>query len=99
MSISNFLEDKLLDATRGVSYVAAGTYLQLHTGNPGDGGTASPASESTRKAVSFAAASGGSMASSGTVEWTNVSDTETVSHWSLWTAASGGDCLWSGALA
>ena len=99
MSISNFLEDKLLDATRGVSYAAAGSYLQLHTGDPGEAGTSNVASESTRKAVSFAAASGGSMASSGTVEWTNVAATETVSHWSLWDASTSGNCLWSGALA
>jgi hypothetical protein len=99
MSISNFLENKLLDATAGTSYGAAGTYLQLHTGDPGEDGTANAATETTRKAVSFASASGGSMASSGTVEWTNVAATETVSHWSLWDASTSGNCLWSGQLA
>jgi hypothetical protein len=99
MSISNFLEDKLLDATRGVSYAAAGTYLQLHTGDPGETGAANVATESSRQSVSFGAASGGSMASSGTVEWTNVAGTETLSHWSLWDASSSGNCLWSGQLA
>jgi len=71
----------------------------LHTGDPGEDGTANAASESTRKAVSFAAASGGSMSSSGTVEWTNVAATETYTHWSLWDALSAGNALWSGALA
>ena len=99
MSISNFLENKLLDATAGVSYASAGTYLKLHTGDPGENGTSNAASEATRKAVSFAAASGGSMASTGTVEWTNVAATETVSHWSMWDAVSGGNCLWTGGLA
>lgn len=99
MSISNFLEDKLLDATAGTSYAAAGTYLQLHTGDPGEAGTSNAATETTRKAVSFAAASGGSMTSSATVEWTNVAATETYSHWSLWDASSAGNCLWSGGLA
>jgi hypothetical protein len=99
MSISNYLEDKLLDATAGVSYASAATYLQLHTGDPGEDGTANVASENTRESVSFGSASGGSMVSSGTVEWTNVAATETVSHWSLWDAASAGNCLWSGALA
>jgi len=33
------------------------------------------------------------------VEWTNVSTTETVTHWSLWDASTGGNNLWSGALA
>jgi len=49
--------------------------------------------------VSFASASGGSMASSGTVTWTNVAGSETFTHWSLWDAASSGNCLWSGSLA
>jgi len=99
MSISNYLENKLLDATSGTSYASAGTYLQLHTGDPGEDGTANAATETARKAVSFSAASGGSMASSGTVEWTNVAATETYTHWSLWDAASAGNALWSGALA
>lgn len=99
MSISNYLENKLLDATAGTSYASAGTYLQLHTGDPGEDGTANVASESTRKSVSFASASGGSMATSGTAEWTNVAATETYTHWSLWDALSAGNALWSGALA
>ena len=99
MSISNYLENKLLDATSGTSYAAAGTYLQLHTGDPGEDGTANVATESTRQSVSFAAASGGSMVSSGTVEWTNVAGTETLTHWSLWDASTSGNALWSGALA
>ena len=99
MSISNYLENKLLDATAGTSYASAGTYLQLHTGDPGEDGTSNAASESTRKSVSFGSASGGSMVSSGTVEWTNVSATETYTHWSLWDALSSGNAVWSGALA
>jgi hypothetical protein len=99
VSISNFLEDKLLDATAGVSYASAGTYIQLHLGDPGEDGTSNPAAETIRETVSFAAASGGSMVSSGTVEWTNVAATETYTHWSLWDAASAGNCLWSGGLA
>jgi len=39
------------------------------------------------------------MVSSATVEWTNVSTTETYSHWSLWDASTAGNCLWTGALA
>jgi hypothetical protein len=98
MSISNYAENKLLDAVGGTSFSVTTAYLQLHTGDPGEDGTANAAGETTRKAVSVGSASGGSMASSATVEWTNVSTTETVSHWSLWDAASAGNCLWSGAL-
>ena len=99
MSISNFLENELLDAAGGNgTYNSAGTYLKLHTGDPGEDGTANAASETTRKAVSFGAASGGSMLSSATVEWTNVSTSETYTHWSMWDASTAGNCLWSGAL-
>ena len=100
MTISNFLEDELLDTLdgSGSAYSASATYLQLHIGDPGEDGTGNPAAETTRESVSFGAASGGSKASSATVEWTLVSTTETYSHWSLWDAATGGNCLWYGAL-
>ena len=99
MSISNYAENKLLDTIKGTAFSVTSAYLQLHTGDPGEDGTSNVASETTRQAVSFAAASGGSMASSATVEWTNVSTTETYSHWSLWDASSSGNHLWYGALA
>ena len=99
MSISNYAENKLLDTIGGTSFSVTTAYLQLHLGDPGEDCTANAAAESTRKVVSFSAASGGSMASSATVEWTNVAATETVTHWSLWDAASAGNALWSGALA
>ena len=72
--------------------------MKLHTGDAGEAGTTNAASETTRKAISFSAASSGSMASSATVEWTNVAATETYSHWSLWDASTAGNCLWTGAL-
>ena len=99
MSISNYGENALLGTVGGTSFSVSNAYLQLHTGDPGEDGTANAAGETTRKEVSFAAASGGSMASSGTVEWTNVSTSETYSHWSLWDASSSGNALWTGALA
>lgn len=99
MSISNYAENKLLDTIRGTSFSVTNAYLKLHTGDPGEDATANEATETTRQAVSFSAASSGSMASSATVEWTNVSTTETVTHWSLWDASTGGNALWSGALA
>ena len=98
MSISNYAENKLLDTIRNQSFAVTTAYLQLHTGDPGEDGTSNAASETSRQAATFAAASGGSMATSATVEWTSVSATETYTHWSLWDAASAGNCLWSGAL-
>jgi len=99
MSISNYAELALLNTLRNTSFAVTAVYLKLHTGDPGEAGTSNAATEATRKVVSFSAASSGSMTSSATVEWTNVSTTETYSHWSLWDASTAGNCLWSGALA
>ena len=100
MSISNYAELKILDHTTGrASWTApSGVYLKLHTGDPGEAGTSNAATEATRQAVTFSAASSGSIVSNATVTWTNVSTTETYSHWSLWDASTSGNCLWSGAL-
>jgi hypothetical protein len=100
MSISNYAELKILDHTTGRAAWTApsGVYIKLHTGDPGEEGTSNAATEATRKVVTFSAAASGSIASSATVEWTNVSTTETYSHWSLWDASTSGNCLWSGAL-
>ena len=100
MSISNYAELKILDHTTGTTSWTApsGVYIKLHTGDPGEAGTSNAATEATRKVVTFSAAASGSIASSATVEWTNVSTTETYSHWSLWDASTAGNNLWSGAL-
>ena len=100
MSISNYAELEILDHLTGTaSWTApAAVYIKLHTGDPGEHCTSNAATEATRKAVTFSAASSGAITSSATVEWTNVSTTETYSHWSLWDAATGGNPLWYGAL-
>lgn len=98
MSVSNYAENKLLDTLRNQSFAVATVYVKLHTGDPGEDGTTNAATEATRKSVSWSAASGGTMASSATIEWTNVSTTETYSHFSLWDASTAGNCLWYGAL-
>lgn len=99
MSLSDYLENKLLDHLRGVSYTApSGLYVKLHTGDPGEAGTGNAAGETTRQQATFAAASGGAMTTSGTVTWTNVAAAETISHISIWDASTAGNCLGSGAL-
>ncbi len=98
MSISNYAENKLLDTLRNESFAVTTVYCKLHTGDPGEDGTSNAASETTRKSISWNAASSGSMGASATLEWTNVAATETYSHFSLWDNASAGNCLWTGAL-
>lgn len=98
MSITNYAENKLLDTLRNQSFAVAGTWIKLHTGDPGEDATSNAATNATRQSVSFNAAASGSMASSATVTWTNVSTTETYSHFSLWDASTAGNPLWKGAL-
>lgn len=98
MSISNYLENKLLDTLRAQSFSVTTVYAQLHTGNPGEDCTANVATENTRVSLSWNAASGGSMATSATASWTNVAATETLTHFSLWDAATSGNALFYGSL-
>lgn len=98
MSISNYAENKLLDTFGNTSFAVTTAYVKLHIGDPGEDGTNNAAAETTRKAVSWSAASSGSKSSSATLSWTNVSTTETYSHWSMWDNSTGGNCLWYGAL-
>jgi len=97
MSISNYGELAFLNTIRATSFSVATPYVKLHLSDPGEDGTSGAAAETTRKAITFSAAASGSMVSSATVTWTNVSNTETYSHWSMWDAVTAGNCLWSGA--
>lgn len=86
--------------TVGFSTAAANTHLdnqgttypwiKLHTGDPGGAGTSNAAVETTRKQVTWAAASAASKASSADLVWTGVAGSEDYTHFSLWTASTGG---------
>lgn len=65
-------------------------YIQLHIGDPGAAGTANKATETTRKAVTFSAASGGSMTNSAQVQWTNIAGSQDATHFSIWNTATDG---------
>lgn len=101
--MSDYLENAIGNALRGggngSSFTApAAVYAKLHTGDPGEAGTSNAATETTRKAVEFGAASGGVISLSNSPSWTNVAATETYSHISLWDNISAGNCLGAGAL-
>ena len=100
MSISNYAELKILEHTTGKTAwtMPTNVYVKLHLGDPGEAATSNAASETTRKVAAWATAASGSIATSATLEWTNVAATETYSHWSLWDDVSAGNALWSGAL-
>src|SRR3954453_9155993 len=90
-----------LDALcRSVAYTdPVAFFVKLHLGDPGAAGATSPAANTTRQSVTFAAASGGSIASSADVVWTSVPNAETYSHVSFWDASSAGTFLGSDDLA
>lgn len=103
MSISNYAELKILeDITGKTPYTAPTTlYIKLHLADPGEDCTTSPAANTTRVAVpSWGTAASGSIASSATISWSNVSTTETYTHWSAWDTVgpTGGNPIWYGAL-
>jgi hypothetical protein len=98
MSISNYAENKFLDTLRAQSFSVSNVYVKLHTGDPGEDGTSNAATETTREEVTWNSAASGSLQASATIEWTNVSTTETYTHFSLWDNASAGNCLWTGSL-
>lgn len=83
---------------RATNYTApTGIFVKLHVGDPGAAGATSPATETTRKAVTFGtAASGGSIANTVAVTWTGIAGTQDASHYSLWDASTGGSFLGSG---
>lgn len=97
--LANYSENKLLDLTLGTTtYSIPTVYAQLHTGSPGEDCTSNVAAETTRKAASFASASGGSASTDADMAWTSLAATETLTHISYWDAASSGNPLLYGAL-
>jgi hypothetical protein len=95
------LANKWLDMLAGTAFTAPTTFaVKLHTGDPGSAGANSAAAgDTTRKSVTWSAASGGSKSmSSMSGSWTNGGTSETLSHISMWDATSAGNFLASAAL-
>jgi len=98
------LANKWLDMLGGTAFTApAGSYVGLHTADPGAAGTTSPCTGSVggvRKAVTWGAASAGSKAMTGTPSWAAWDGgSVTISHISSWDAVTSGNFLFSTALA
>lgn len=82
------------------TFATATCFVKCHTADPGAAGaTAAAVGDATRKQATMAAASAGSKAMTGTAgPWTNGGTSETLSHLSLWTAATAGTFNASAAL-
>lgn len=99
MSISNYLEPKILDAVfNNVSLAVAQAYCSLHTADPGETGASEVTGGSYgRQSASFGAASGGAISNDANITFTSMPAT-TVTHVGLWDASTSGNFLWGGAL-
>lgn len=97
--LSAYLANSFLNALgNATSYSVALPYIKLHVGDPGANGTANPAVETTRKSVSFAAASNGAIASDADITWTNIAGSEDATHFTAWDNLSAGNFLFSGTI-
>ena len=97
--VSSYLANAWLDAVgNATSFSVATVYVKLHVGDPGANGTSNAATETTRKAASFAAASSGSLASDAAITWTNISGSQDATHFTAWDNVSAGNFLFSGTI-
>jgi hypothetical protein len=104
VSLSNYLENKLLDHVfRNTAYTPpAIVYVSLHTSDPGETGTNElPVADGyTRQTGAFDVAASGATANSTAITFTNSGSAwAAVSYFATWDAASAGNCLGIGPLA
>jgi hypothetical protein len=97
--------DNVLNAIgNATSYSVANTYVQLHVGVPGPGGTGNLAGETGRKGpISWGAAGAGAtgfrqIANDAAIQWTNITGSQDATHFSVWDASTGGNFVGSGAI-
>lgn len=95
------LANRWLDMLAGTAFTAPGTTaVKLHTGDPGSAGTSNASAETTRKALTWSAASAGSKAITSTLpQWaTWAAGNETLTHISVWDSTTAGNFMFSAAL-
>ena len=97
--LSAYLCNSFLNALgNNTSYAVTQVYIKLHVGDPGSAATANAATETTRKSVSFAAASAGAIASDADISWTNIAGSQDATHFSAWDSLTVGNFLFSGTI-
>ena len=109
MSMTNYLEAKLLDHSVGTAAYTMPTdvFMKLHVGDAGEDGTANPAAHTARVQADFDpaapdAGNGNAMTASlsAPITFSGMTADEAITHFSLWDAAgaAAGNPLWKGAL-
>lgn len=97
--LSDTWEAMVLDCIFNATNITAPTevWVKHHVADPGEAGTANAATETTRKQLSCSAAVAGDITSDATLgPWVSVAGSEDYTHFSLWTASSGGTCIGTG---
>lgn len=99
-SVANAILDALRDGGASLT-VVDDTFVQLHTGDPGANGTANVSvGDTVRDNFDQTAPAAGAMGLTGSnPTFTNGGTSETITHISVWDAVSGGNFLYSVALA
>ena len=98
--LSSYLANKFLDAVgNATNYSAANVYVKLHVGDPGSAGTANAATETTRKSVSFSAATSGGLTSDTDLTWSNIAGSQNATFFTVWDNLTAGNFLFSGTVA
>lgn len=82
--------------TAGDAMNAAYSWVKLHIGSPGSAGTSNPATETTRKQVTWVSYASGATSNSNILTWTSVAGSEDYTHFTVWTASTAGTFGWSG---
>jgi hypothetical protein len=97
--LSTYLANAFLDSVGNATAFSVSTaYVKLHVGDPGANGTANPATETTRKAVSFSAASVGLLTSDAAITWTNIAGSQDATYFTAWDSLTTGNFLFSGTI-
>lgn len=114
MPATTYTGNKLIDQlVRGVAFAPpARVYLALHTANPGVTGASEitlanwpgyarlDAAQGDAVATGFAAAAAKKTQNAKQLLFPTMDGAAsvTITHWSIWDALTGGNCLWTGAL-
>lgn len=97
-TIANSLLDAALRASAYTGPAVIAMKLHISGSDPGSAGTSNPASETTRKAITYGAAAGGVSTNDSAATWTNVAASETYTNFTLWSSTTAGTFHGSGTM-
>lgn len=97
--LSSYLANAFLNSVgNATTFSVADTYVKLHIGDPGANGAGNPATETTRKVVSFGASSAGVLTSDAAITWTNIAGSQDATFFTVHDSLTAGNFLYSGTI-